>query len=223
MLMNQTSLKELDFYLSQYDTKLLRMVNFSNLPFTTYPKATECLRNLSKLDCTSDIGSEFFCQMSQICYHLQSLHITIKSISDGLSDLISNQQNLKYLGIFSYSNDNFAKIIPSMTKLSNDLIKLSIGHGRSYPISSLSFITKLTNLQELDLSLHDNDEGFKTLQYVTFSRLQVIRFNNKPPGQESLVKFLEINGMNLKEIHIQHGSNLQKLAIAKYCRNLKLL
>ena len=128
MLMNKISLKELDFYIISFVTRLQSLVTFSTLPFTTYPKATECLRNLSKLDCSTDIDSEFFCQMSQICYNLQSLHITIFSISDGLADFISSQRNLKDLCITNYSNDDFAKIILSMTNLSNDLIKLYICH-----------------------------------------------------------------------------------------------
>ena len=86
MFMNQISLKRLIF---SYNT----FINFSNLPFTSYPGATDCLKNLSELKCNSNVCSEFFCQMSQICHNLQSLQITIRNvISNGLADLISVQQ-----------------------------------------------------------------------------------------------------------------------------------
>ncbi len=62
MFMNQASLKTLYFYNSTYS---------SNIPFTTYPGAIDCLRNLSELKCYS----EFFCQISQICHNLLSLEI----------------------------------------------------------------------------------------------------------------------------------------------------
>ena len=64
---------------------------------------------------------------------------------------------------------------------------------------SLSFIAGFTNLQELVLSfLHGESlEDFKVLQYVTF-----IKFIRACPELELLVKFLEYNGKNLKELYI---------------------
>src|SRR5688572_6903829 len=112
MFMDQISLKKLVFE-SLYPAfpNPPDLFKFSNLPFTTYPKATECLRDLSELTCRSNIYPEFFCQMSQICHNLQSLCVTLEEIvSDGLADLISNQQNLKYLSISNYSNGDLAKI-----------------------------------------------------------------------------------------------------------------
>jgi len=95
-----------------------------------------------------------------------------------LTDLISIQQNLKHLGIFDYSsNNNLAKIIPSIAKLANNLNKLHIGIGNDYP--SLLFLAKFTNLQELVLSFYYNHyENFKTLQYVAFPQLQILKFND---------------------------------------------
>src|SRR5688500_2005356 len=59
------------------------------------------LRNLSELHCYSNIDSEFFHQLSQTCYYIRTLKIYFqRTISSGLSDLISVQQNLKYLKIF---------------------------------------------------------------------------------------------------------------------------
>src|SRR6266498_2550243 len=79
--------------------------NYSYIPninFINYPGAIDCLKNLSRLNCGSDIYSEFFYQLSQVCHNIQSLKITFRrDISDGLADLISVQQNLKYLSIYN--------------------------------------------------------------------------------------------------------------------------
>src|SRR3989337_3821899 len=88
-----------------------------NIPFLTYPKAIVCLKDLSELFSDSDVCSEFFYQTSQICHNLQFLGITIRGvISDGLANLISVQQNLKYLKLINHS-------VPSIT---NHLIGLYI-------------------------------------------------------------------------------------------------
>jgi len=71
MFMNQASLKTLYFYYSTYSSSFYNSRYFSNIPFTTYPGAIDCLRNLSELKCYS----EFFCQISQICHNLLSLEI----------------------------------------------------------------------------------------------------------------------------------------------------
>src|SRR6266498_3181101 len=62
------------------------------LTFTSYPEAKYCLKNLSELECSSDINSEFFYQLSQICHNIQLLTIEISTNSlDRLNDLISSQ------------------------------------------------------------------------------------------------------------------------------------
>jgi len=87
----------------------------------------------------------------------------------------------------------------------------------------LSFITKFTNLQELSLLVFAYFEDFKTLHYVDFSQLQIFKFNGTCLNHE-LIKFLEIHGRNLKEIHFgSNGVNSLNLIIAKFCPNLKLL
>ena len=61
----------------------------------------------------------------------------------------------------------------------------------------MSFIAEFTNLQELVLSFdYDAFEDFKTLQYVTFPQLQILKFTNSCPKLELLINFLEYNGKN---------------------------
>ena len=111
-----------------------------------------------------------------------------------------------------------------MKKLSNSLIKLDID-GCYYV--SLSFITNLTNLQELHLSLrvtkHFGD--FEGLQYSILPQLQILRITCAYPNDELLIKFLENNGKNLKELYLSDRyfrpiNNLLKLEIANLCPNL---
>jgi len=218
MFMNQISLKTLDFYTNSY---FLRLKFFSIVPFTTYSGAVDCLRNLSELRFYSDVSSEIFYQLCQTCHNIESLSIVFeREISNGLSDLISVQQNLKYLDIFNDCK-NFTDIIPLLAKLPNTLIKLDIGVGDYY--MPLSFIAKFTNLQEIILTFDYHDEYFKNLHDVIFPQLQILKFKKHCPNHEYLTKFLENNGKGLKEIYLHNGNNSLNLDIAKFCPNLKTL
>src|SRR6185312_14443564 len=72
----------------------------------------------------------------------------------------------------------------------------------------------------------DYFEGFKELQYVNFSQLQILKFQYGCPSDEILIKFLEINGNNLKEFYVDNlrgDLNSLNLSIAKFCPNLRKL
>src|SRR5947207_5645854 len=77
MFMNQiSSLKKLTYYtyyLSTYN------ILSNNIFFTYFPGARDCLTNLSELRCSSNIHSEFFYHLSQICHNLQSITIEFKN------------------------------------------------------------------------------------------------------------------------------------------------
>jgi hypothetical protein len=222
MLMNQiSSLKRLFFF--QY-----QKMTFT-LTFTLYPESKGCLKNLSELSCNSSISSEFFYQLSQICHSIISLNITIeKYISNGLSDLILAQKNLKYFSMTQYDED---KNIPLLiNNLPNTLIKLIL-HGYNY--ISLSFISKFINLQELIISIYSGDIcGFEELQYFIFPKLQILNFVYECPKYDEFIKFLENNGKNLKELYVGddhikdiegYNDNSLNLAIIKLCPNLRKL
>ncbi|GBC00339.1 hypothetical protein RclHR1_03820004 [Rhizophagus clarus] len=220
LYMNQiTFLKELSF------------LQLTNITFYRYLGAKDCLKNLTKLYCRSDINTEFFCQLSKICNNIQYLTIDFKKtiISNGLTELISGQQKLKCLDIIlSYGSSKTSKdltdIISLLTKLPDTLNKLILDGGIHF--IPLSFITKFTNLQELLLLFYSNKtfEDFKILQYVTFSKLQILKIQYASPNYELLINFLEINGSNLKEFYIGdiigESNDSLNLAIGKYCSNL---
>src|ERR1043165_1375574 len=157
------SLKELHFYSTTVES-------VPNVTPTLFLNTGECLKHLSKLSCRSNIHSEFFYQLSQICNNIQSLKIQFEvDISDGLTDLISAQKGLKHLDMEQLNEEDLTYIIPSLTRHSNTLIKLFILDESKIP---LSFIAKFTNLQELELLLLDKSfEDFATLQYVIFPQL----------------------------------------------------
>jgi hypothetical protein len=199
--------------------------NIINITFTYFPGAMDCLENLTVLNCSSNVRSEFFYQLSQICYNIQSLTIEFEStISSGLKDLISSQNDLKHLSLIqTYDSTNWTDIIPSLTKHSKTLIKLKINGGENS--GPLSFITDFTNLKELVLSFHYRDSfcELNKLQYAKFPQLQVLKFPYGCPRFDILIKFLEINGGSLKEFYIGDYDNSLNLAIAKFCPNLKSL
>ncbi|GBB84832.1 hypothetical protein RclHR1_01140021 [Rhizophagus clarus] len=211
MFMNQiSSLKSLIFY---------HKLNYMPI-FTSYPGSNDCLKNLSKLSCCSNISSELYYQLSQNCHNILSLDINIiTNISDGLSELISVQKNLKYLNIEQLIQRN--ELSSLVTKVPNTLIKLKLCE---YNFISLSFIAKFVNLQELEFSIKYIYEGFDKLQDVIFPQLQVLKFTMFIPKVKLLIKFLEKNGKNLKEFYIKFCLNHSlNLAVAKFCTNLRKL
>ncbi|RIA81110.1 hypothetical protein C1645_837525 [Glomus cerebriforme] len=208
-------------YMSQIGSlrKLELILNMDwNIAFAFYPGAEDCLKNLSELSYDSDISTELFFQLSQICHNILSLNINYRNhISKELTDLISVQENLKYLSINQFTDESLKQIITSI-KNPNNLSKLSI-YGEEQP--SLLFITKFTNLQELDLSIGK----FEILQHVIFPQLQILKIYEK---FELLTKFIENNGKNLRELYIIHedycySNDSSNLAIAKSCPNLRKL
>ncbi len=75
MFMNQISfLKELEFFsTSQFSS--IQYINITsnyipNIYFINYLGAIDCLKNLSALNCDSDVYFKFFYQLSQIYYNL---------------------------------------------------------------------------------------------------------------------------------------------------------
>ncbi|CAB4400635.1 unnamed protein product [Rhizophagus irregularis] len=214
MFMNEiSSLKSLEYYSERSKNE--------NIMFVHLSETKNCLKDLTKLKCSSDIYSEFFFQLSQICHNIQSLTIEFKDIiSNGLIDLISLQNNLKNVTLKSEDKDGTEIIVSSLTKFSSSLTKLKI---KGYYIP-LSFIAMFTNLQELVLSLElSGFYDFNQLQYVNFPQLKVLKFLDEYPEVEVMIKFLEINGKNLNELYMHNNDKILNLIIAKFCPNLKSL
>ncbi|RIA90181.1 hypothetical protein C1645_823678 [Glomus cerebriforme] len=216
MYMKQvSSLKSLCYYSSE-NSKYIQN------PITYFIGAKNCLSDLTELNCSSNIYSEFFYQISQICYNIKSITIDFRVIiSDGLTNLISLQNNLESVTLKSdyYCRTEFT--ISSLVKSSLTLTKLKIVNYNT----SISFISKFKNLQELILSSNANDYSheFNQLQHITFSQLRVLKFLYARPRAELLIKFLENNGKNLTEFYVGHHDISLNLAIAKFCLNLKSL
>jgi hypothetical protein len=218
MFMNQTRLKKLI---------INRNVTY-NIIFAQFSGVKDCLTNLSELICHSSNHSETFHQLSQICCNIQSLTITIiHTISNGLKDLISSQNNLKCLILQDHFKSDCAEIIPHLTKHSNTLIKLKIYGNEYYQNKPLSFVAKFTNLQELVLSFRYKyyfDELNHKLQYISFPQLQTLKFPYTYPKDDITIKFLENNGKNLKEFYVREllddDLNSLHLSIAKFRTNL---
>ncbi|CAB4387422.1 unnamed protein product [Rhizophagus irregularis] len=212
MLTNQiSSLKKLTYDYNQFIPK------FS---FTYFPGAKE----LSELRCSSDIPSDFFYQLSQICHNLQTIFIEFRNdnVSDELKEFISLQNNLKSLTLIA-NISSWANIIPALTKHSNTITKLHL-HGNNYNLP-LSFVNLFTNLEEIMFSFdYGADFGdFENLQFANFPKLQILKFPKRYPKPEYVMKFLENNGKNLKTFYIYGSDNALSLSIADFCPNLRSL
>ncbi|CAG8488278.1 1772_t:CDS:2 [Funneliformis mosseae] len=214
MLVKQISLRRLFYY--TYTSHLY-------IPFVTYPGAIDCFRNLSELNCGSDIDSELLYRLSQICQKIRTLNVTFcERISTGFSDLISVQQRLNCLQIFqTYKCVSFTNIIPSFKSLSKSLTKFEF-YGGNHHNPPLSFITQFTNLRELYLLFNHNDYSVN-FRDVTFPHLRILVFKYYSPRFINLNEFLKINGKYLRELQIGKSNNLINFSISTFCRNLKYL
>ncbi|PKY14177.1 hypothetical protein RhiirB3_426131 [Rhizophagus irregularis] len=192
--------------------------------FTSYPGARDCLKNISELQVYSNYNPAFFHQLSQICHNIRSLEIIIiTSVSNGLSDLISAQQNLKRLQLIrdGYSTElrgieTLAEVIP------NNLISIDIYGRRGFPQVLLTCIPSLINLQSLTLTFYIKG-FFEELQHAIFPQLQTLEFKFECPEDDLLIKFLENNGKNLKRFHVQRNSHTLNLAVIDLCPNLNYI
>ncbi|PKY16065.1 hypothetical protein RhiirB3_520906 [Rhizophagus irregularis] len=222
-----SSLKKLDYYYNYY----CYHVNFS---FDNFPGA----RDLLELCCESNLSSDFFYQLSQVCHNLQSISINIDNndVSNELKELISLQNNLKNIALSAFDG-SWADIIPFLTKHSDSITKLHLYSDEDN--LPLSFIDLFSNLQEIIFSfpnvfeIFENFEefedfnrefiDFKKLQYANFSKLQILKIPFHCPKVEYVIKFLENNGKNLKKLYISRSNRDLSLSIAKFCPNIKSL
>ncbi|PKY13550.1 hypothetical protein RhiirB3_465480 [Rhizophagus irregularis] len=215
MFMEQIpSLKSLKYFLKTKSTNCLE--------FIYSPEAKVCLYSLTELGFYSDIHSEFFYHLSHICQNIQSLSISFSDngISDGLAYFISSQNNLKSLKLSSCSKNELRTIIPSLVKSSLTLTKLRI---HSSDACMASFISMFMNLQKLVLISESKDffDDFDQLQHINFPHLRTLKFPYSVPKAGPLLNFLEINGKYLNKYYVCDCYESMKLAIAKFCPNLK--
>jgi hypothetical protein len=214
MFTNQiSSLKKLSCY---YYNRYYHL----NISLPYFPAA----KDLSQLCCSSNLSSDFFYHLSQICHNIQSISIEFYNddISNGLKELFLLQNNLKNLSLFAF-NGSWVNIIPAITKHSHTIKKLQLyGDSEKLP---LSFVSLFSNLQEFIFSFFYgvDFEDFKILQYVNFSKLQILKIPYQCPKPEYIMKFLENNGKNLKKFYTGENNEVLSLSIVNFCPNLKSL
>uniref|UniRef100_U9USI6 Uncharacterized protein n=1 Tax=Rhizophagus irregularis (strain DAOM 181602 / DAOM 197198 / MUCL 43194) TaxID=747089 RepID=U9USI6_RHIID len=89
----------------------------------------------------------------------------------------------------------------------------------------VEMLISFTNLQEFVLGFYRGTytEDFKKLQYAKFPKLQTLKIPYQCPNPEYVMKFLETNGNNLKNLYTVEKNNALSLSIAKFCPNLRRL
>ncbi|RIA90186.1 hypothetical protein C1645_823686 [Glomus cerebriforme] len=229
MFMTQiSSLKKLTFNDDNY-------MIFPNEITSYFSGVIDCLTDLSELRCNLRIPSEFFYRLSKICHNLHSLTIDInfKNIEnlgflDGLKELISLQNNLKFLKLSASYEGNWTNIIPTLTKHSNTLTKLHLNSDCIIDLP-VSFIALFSNLKEIKFSYTSLIFGgiqfkdFEKLQNVTFPKLKYLSIPYKCTKPGYIIKFLENNGKNLEKFYLDEVDHALNLSIVKFCPNLKKL
>jgi hypothetical protein len=216
MFTNQIySLKKLTYV---YNPKYHLNISFLYVPGT---------RDLLELCCSSNLPSDFFYQLSQICHNLQSISVLFYSNvsyeSNGSKELISSQKYLKNLTLSIYDEYSWASanIIPAIIKHSHTITKLRLYGNYDLPFS---FISSFKNLQEFILSLYVGDfKDFRKLQYINFPKLESLKIPHQRPMTEHVIKFLKNNGNNLKKFYLGQSNEALNLSIANFCPKIKSL
>jgi hypothetical protein len=208
MFANKISLKKFTYCYDHY------------YPFNIFFSCVPGARDLSELCCSSNLPSDFFNQLSQISHNLQSISILfnndVSNELNELKELISLQNNLKNLTLSASRDHNWASIIPAITKLQLH------GDNGNLPFS---FVSLFTNLKEIMFSFTDrvDFEEFKKLQYVNFSKLEILKIPFECPKPEYVMKFLENNGKNLKYFYADENNKALNLSIASFCPKIRNL
>ena len=107
---------------------------------------------------------------------------------------------MRNLCLSSYYWDDWnewSNIIPVLTKHSNSLIKLRLCN-----YLSLSFVSSFYNLQEIVLTQSDDFDSFEDLQHVICPKLKTFKIIYSCLNPMYVMKFLEINGKNLKTLNM---------------------
>ncbi|GBC08759.1 hypothetical protein RclHR1_08360005 [Rhizophagus clarus] len=256
--------------------------------FISFPGAENCLNNLSELRCGSDINTEFFHQLTQLCHNIHSLRIHFCCISKELEDLIFSQKSLKSLSFIKHGADYYGYGQYGDYFYYDDNIDNDSGDDKgdddtddndndddddddgvyvyTYSINLDDFrrnaninVNDINDVNDDDNDSDDDDDGdhhhknlndkdwpkiaslltihsntltnllleyrnadFKELQHIAFPQLRILKLV-LCPDVNMLIRFLEINGRNLKEFYVNKCDNSLNLAIAEFCPNLKSL
>ncbi|GBC29957.2 hypothetical protein GLOIN_2v1591804 [Rhizophagus irregularis DAOM 181602=DAOM 197198] len=215
MFMNEIStLKSLD-----YDTGYSKKVQ--SVMFTYLPEAKNCLKDLSELRCSSDIYSDFFYQLSQICHNIRTLTIEFGDIiSNGLTDLISLQNNLKSVTLiyYSYESENEEEIGTLKLILNNcqylETINIWCGDGYLNEKEILEIFAKHSpkNFYELEIFY-----AYKARSKISFEDLEKFfinwknRLSQKPlsliviKSYDCISLELKVENMKIIERYIKMG------------------
>ncbi|CAG8736234.1 9318_t:CDS:1, partial [Acaulospora morrowiae] len=158
------------------------------LPFL--PNAELCFSNISELHCSSRMPCSIFYRMAQICRNLEKLVIDeLRCDNDGLATLISVQQNLKAVGVFTHANSNvYLKVANAISSKANTLKYFSYGGGNAASIPFAN-IAALVNLESLSVKLYDDVNDI--FLYTTFPNLKILEIQGLMRSMDVLTKFVE--------------------------------
>ncbi|CAB4397767.1 unnamed protein product [Rhizophagus irregularis] len=206
LLVNQASLKELYVYDIRYSSYLDSLVRVNTF-----------LQDLEEFYCHSGLPSYFYNQLS--CRKIRVLDVILDvSTSDSLADFISAQKNLEKLNVWQFEKlENENRIFSSIP---HSIINLTIS---GINIDNLySLLNNFNELKKLNLSLM-SESNYNKFDDLNLSKLEVLIFSNDviQPTNNTLIRFLDTHGTNIKIFSIKNSDNLLNNYIARSCQNIK--
>uniref|UniRef100_U9TMW9 Uncharacterized protein n=1 Tax=Rhizophagus irregularis (strain DAOM 181602 / DAOM 197198 / MUCL 43194) TaxID=747089 RepID=U9TMW9_RHIID len=175
------------------------------------------LQVLEEFYCHSGLPSYFYNQLS--CRKIRVLDVILDvSTSDSLADFISAQKNLEKLNVWQFEKlENENRIFSSIP---HSIINLTIS---GINIDNLySLLNNFNELKKLNLSLM-SESNYNKFDDLNLSKLEVLIFSNDviQPTNNTLIRFLDTHGTNIKIFSIKNSDNLLNNYIARSCQNIK--
>ncbi|PKY50142.1 hypothetical protein RhiirA4_466448 [Rhizophagus irregularis] len=172
-------------------SSIIKYLEPTIIPIYYFPGGKTSLQNLIELECSTNVSSKIYFDLSQICHNIQRLSIEIcetNTINDnpGLLSLIESQNSLKEMRFTSF-NQTFTKLGEVIIKQVDTLISLYFIDFVCIPIESLN---QLYNIKKLYICF-PYGYNFQLLKFINLPRVEIINIqggNGRNYGDISLFK-----------------------------------
>jgi hypothetical protein len=187
----------------------LKSITLPNIKIIDYLHEGNCLKNIKKLFCSTDLDPSLFLDLSKICQNISKfIIIQNKDLENdeigGLNTLIESQFNIEEIYIESFMNIENDSLSKSLSLHINSLKSITLKNFNSLP-HSLFYNSEFPNLKILKIKLINNLKILDTIKLPNLEILEIL--NNSSLIDQTIDLYSKListttNG-NLKKINIE--------------------
>lgn len=187
----------------------LKSITLPNIKIINYLQDEgNCLKNIKKLICSTDIDSSLFLDLSKICQNITKFIIiqnkNLENDEIGLNTLIESQNNIEHIKIESFMNIKNDSLAKSLRLHIHSLKSITLKNFNSLPYS-LFYNSEFPNLKILKIKLINNLKILDTIKLPNLEILEILNNSNLIDQTIDLYSKListTTNG-NLKKINLE--------------------